>query len=90
MRLTILEHVHGIRLLVREPKGEHWSFELKWKDHIAVIHSLAVKLVRNIPVYRTLSQTDIKSTIDDQLEKFSKENSRKQQNICVFYSAYRT
>lgn len=51
---------------------------------------MAVKLVRNIPVYRTLSQTDIKSTIDDQLEKFSKEKSRKQQNICVFYSAYRT
>lgn len=54
------------------------------------MHSLAVKLTRNIPVYRTLSQTDIKSTIDDQLEKFSKEKSRKQQNICVFFSAYRT
>lgn len=50
------------------------------------MHSLAVKLVRNIPVYRTLSQTDIKSTIDDQLVNFSKDKSRKQRNICFLFS----
>lgn len=42
-----------------EPEGEHWSFELKWKDRIGVLQSMAVELIGHVTLFpHNLSETN--------------------------------